>query len=220
MRNGGHDLADITSPHEQPSGAPLPHPCGLPAGEKLNAAISPQPVQCLQPRVALLISCVVASSRRRRSNPDLFLDSGLLRCARNDGDPIFVFPPALQHDTTSPSRGAMRPRDAAVMTLLKNKRAQGRPGARRSHGPRAIKMHGAGTTGSAKTSRPSPRDGLNAYTCSPRGPALLPPSPARSSHHRLGISTGMPGPHDFASAIMSARPAPCPQPPLPALHVS
>jgi len=54
------------------------------------------------------------------------------------------------------------------------------------------------TTGSAETSRPSLRDGFNAYTWSPRGPALLPPSPACSSLRKLGISTGMPGPHDFA----------------------
>jgi hypothetical protein len=42
---------------------------------------------------------------------------------------------------------------------------------------------------------------LTAYTRSPRGPALLPPSPLRSSQHGLGISTGMPGPHDFAVRV-------------------
>jgi len=43
---------------------------------------------------------------------------------------------------------------------------------------------------------------LAAYTWSPRGPAWLPPSSAtRQAHHRqLGISTGMPGPHDFTGA--------------------
>jgi len=56
------------------------------------------------------------------------------------------------------------------------------------------------TTGSAETSRPSLRDGWTAYTRSPRGPALLPPSPRRSPSAKLGISTGMPGPHDFAGA--------------------
>ncbi len=37
------------------------------------------------------------------------------------------------------------------------------------------KMHGAGTTGSAETTRPSLRDGVTAYTYSPRGSAVLPP---------------------------------------------
>jgi hypothetical protein len=53
------------------------------------------------------------------------------------------------------------------------------------------------TTGSANN-RPSLRNGVTAYTCSPRGPAFLPPSPAGSSHRRLDASNGAPGPHDFA----------------------
>jgi hypothetical protein len=53
------------------------------------------------------------------------------------------------------------------------------------------------TTGLAETARPSLRDGLSdLYVISP-GTGLLPPSPARSSHRKLGISTGMPGPYDF-----------------------
>jgi len=68
-----------------------------------------------------------------------------------------------------------------------------------TRGPRAEKMHGAGTTGSAEMTRPSLRDGLRAYTRSPQGPAFLPLSPARSSkRRRLDLSTGRPGPHDFA----------------------
>jgi hypothetical protein len=53
------------------------------------------------------------------------------------------------------------------------------------------------TTGSAETTRPSPRDGLTVAPRSPRGPAFLPPSPA-TRHRKLGISTGMPGPHGLA----------------------
>jgi hypothetical protein len=49
-------------------------------------------------------------------------------------------------------------------STLSKQRAQGRPGADLAHGPRANKMHGAGTTGSAKTSRPSLRNGVTAYT--------------------------------------------------------
>src|SRR5690349_8396365 len=58
--------------------------------------------------------------------------------------------------------------------------------------------------------RPSLRDGVNAYTRSPRGPAFLPPLSATmlriiasaTMRRRIarGISTGMPGPHDFTSA--------------------
>ncbi len=70
-----------------------------------------------------------------------------------------------------------------------------------ARGPPAEKMQAAGTTGSAGQIRPSLRDGFNAYTCSPRGPAVLPPSPA--DHHRqLGLSVGRPGPHAFAVRAM------------------
>jgi hypothetical protein len=75
------------------------------------------------------------------------------------------------------------------------------------------------TTGSARSSgipcamvltliRDLPRDRLSC--------------PCRSSASRseLGISTGMPGPHDFTSALACARPAHRSRPPLPALHVS
>src|SRR4051812_9405580 len=85
-----------------------------------------------------------------------------------------------------------------IVTLIRA-RAQERPGARRSHGPRANKKHGVGTTGSAETSRPSLRDGVTIYTRSSRGTAFLPPSPA-VRHRQLGISTGMPEPRDFIVA--------------------
>ena len=49
---------------------------------------------------------------------------------------------------------------------------------------------------------------LTAYTRSPRGPALLPPSSARSSRRGLELSTGRSGPHDFAvrACRSSAKP--------------
>jgi len=52
--------------------------------------------------------------------------------------------------------------------------------------------------------RPSLRDGFNAYTYSPRGPAVLPPSFATlaKAHRELSASTAAPGPHDFTSASM------------------
>ena len=54
------------------------------------------------------------------------------------------------------------------------------------------------TTGQPRHTRPSLHDVWTAYTYSPRGPALLPPSPTDHRHRRLGISIGMPGPYDFA----------------------
>ena len=52
------------------------------------------------------------------------------------------------------------------------------------------------TTGAA--GQPAfPARWATAYTRSPRGPALLPPSFASSSLRELGASTGTPGPHDF-----------------------
>jgi hypothetical protein len=53
---------------------------------------------------------------------------------------------------------------------------------------------------SGRHTRPPLRDGFTIYTRSPRGPALLPPSPASSSHRKLDLSTGRPGPRDFTVA--------------------
>jgi hypothetical protein len=85
----------------------------------------------------------------------------------------------------------------------KQGRAQGRPGACRPHGPRATKStrqnHRFG-----QTSRPSLRDGLHTYTCSPRGSAFLPPSLTRRVNiFKLSASTGAPGPHDFVVRMTS-----------------
>jgi hypothetical protein len=53
-------------------------------------------------------------------------------------------------------------------------RAQGRPGAVRTHGPRATKSTRQNHRYEPDI-RPSLRDGFTAYTRSPRGPAFLPP---------------------------------------------
>jgi hypothetical protein len=90
------------------------------------------------------------------------------------------------------------PSDAACLPS-QTSRTQGRPGAGRTHGPRATKKHAAEPQVTAATTGLPCAMVYLAYTRSPRGPAFLPPSLARSSKHRkLGISTGMPGPHDFA----------------------
>jgi hypothetical protein len=64
------------------------------------------------------------------------------------------------------------------------------------------KTQAAVTTGLAKT-RPSLRDGFNGlYVISP-GTGSLAPVPARcEASSQVGISTGMPGPHDFAVRAM------------------
>jgi hypothetical protein len=86
---------------------------------------------------------------------------------------------------------------------LQNQRARGRPG---PAGPMVrVQQKARGrTTGSAGNARPSPRDGLTAYTRSPRGPAFLPPSSATltEEHHELDLSTGRPGPRDFTGITL------------------
>ena len=58
----------------------------------------------------------------------------------------------------------------------KFREAQGRPGARRTRGPRAIKKHGEGTTGEGGIIRPSLRSGLRLIRALPGDRACLPPS--------------------------------------------
>src|ERR1700752_1407477 len=70
-----------------------------------------------------------------------------------------------------------RPSLAISLSLLP-KRAQGKPGADCARSPvceSATEMHTGLTTGTARTSRLSPRNGFTAYTCSPRGAAFLAP---------------------------------------------
>jgi hypothetical protein len=76
-------------------------------------------------------------------------------------------------------------------------RAQGRPGAGRARGPPAEKKQAAVTTGPAEHARPSLRDGLAAYTRSPWGPAVLPPSSARRTSIAANLASA-PGCQDHA----------------------
>jgi len=80
------------------------------------------------------------------------------------------------------------------------------PGDGLAHGPRAVKKHGEGTTGSADH-RHSLRNGFTTYTYSPRGPGFLAPV-VRSVRHasELGLSVGRPGPYDFAVRSSAVRP--------------
>jgi len=83
--------------------------------------------------------------------------------------------------------------------------AQGMPGEGLTHGPPATKKAGGSHHRISQIIRHSLRDGLRAYTWSPRGPAFLPPSPASLSRCKLGLSTGRPGPHDFTVRVEIVR---------------
>lgn len=105
----------------------------------------------------------------------------------------------------SSSHPLSRP-SVAHLIALSRMRARGRPGAGRHPWPAC----------SRKSRRQSPQvragsSGLpramvgTAYTCSPRGPAFCPrrPRARRTWQRELGLSTGRPGPHDFAVRIGS-----------------
>ena len=63
------------------------------------------------------------------------------------------------------SRGAMRPSFASIAALDKNKRAQGKPGARCTRGLvcKHAQKNAHEHTGSAEASRPSLRNGFNGF---------------------------------------------------------
>src|SRR4029077_228543 len=68
---------------------------------------------------------------------------------------------------------------------------------RGAHGHPVYRSTRARTTGTAETSRLSPRNGFTAYTYSPRGAAVLAPVAGGSSRRR-SARVAAPGPHDFA----------------------
>src|SRR5690348_2763245 len=73
--------------------------------------------------------------------------------------------------------------------------------------PACRKKQAAVTTGGAQQPAFPARMALTAYTCSPRGPALLSPSLVMLVEaSKLGLSTGRPGPHDFAVRTRAVRP--------------
>jgi hypothetical protein len=140
---------------------------------------------------------------------------------------------SLLPDADIKQRSRSRPRGAFTPEPWRHHRprkSRGRREGRELAAPMARvrkKMHAAVTTGSAGTSRPSLRDGVTVAPRSPRGPALLPPSPVRSSkqartwhQHRDSRTTRLGRPQVHVrprDQITLARPR---SPPLPALHVS
>ncbi|MGJ4931156.1 hypothetical protein ACQR1I_33845 [Bradyrhizobium sp. HKCCYLS2038] len=83
------------------------------------------------------------------------------------------------------------------------------PGAGRTHGPPAKKMQAAGTTGSAETSRHSPRDGFHAYgALSPVSGLLATVIGGIIITRQFGASLGAPGPRVFTSASCRSSASP------------
>jgi len=79
------------------------------------------------------------------------------------------------------------------------------PGEGLTHGPRAVKKHGEGTTGSAGSSGIPCATVLRLITRSPRGPGFLAPVISEIISRRLDLSVGRPGPHAFAVRADDAR---------------
>jgi hypothetical protein len=69
------------------------------------------------------------------------------------------------------------------------------------HGPRAIRKHGEG-----RKTRPSLRDGFNAYSALYPGPGLLAAIIALKTSARLVASVGATEPHDFTVRVSTVRP--------------
>ena len=113
-----------------------------------------------------------------------------------------------QPDTTSHSRGTIRPRFALTLVPPKNERAQGRPGARCTRGL-VCNVHKEKRTRAYRFSGNTPAFpaqwfyGL--YRALPGDRAFLSPSLLRSvSFLKLDTSIGVSGPHDFAVRFSAA----------------
>jgi hypothetical protein len=122
------------------------------------------------------------------------------------------------------SRGLCCPSFVLQDTLF-SERAQGRPGAGRTHGPRANKMHGQEPQVRAEQPGLPCAVVLTAAPRSPRCAGFL-ATVARATHQRrrkFSISVGMPGPHGLAVRRIVSRLAQkrltLRRPPHPALNV-
>ena len=140
---------------------------------------------------------IIVEAERSESHP----------CPRT-GDGWVRFAHPSYADTTSRSRGALRPRFASSLALLENQRAQGRPGAcctrglacdlRKQNCTRAYRAAGA--------FRPSLRNGFTAYfVLSPENGSFASVAPEKLASRELNASTAAPGPHDFAVRFRRAR---------------
>jgi hypothetical protein len=136
-----------------------------------------------------LIRIVVRAFPLRRGAWEAPLEAGMTR----------------QAHMPSPSRGALLASEVCCQATLLNR---GRRECRELAAPMARlqqEMQAAGTTGSAETSRHSPRDGFTAYFAfSPVLRAFWPPLPARRGkrHSKRDTSVGVSGPRDLTVRIV------------------
>ncbi len=126
------------------------------------------------------------------------MDSGPLvsLASRNDDVETHVRSPAAR----------LRPRLASKASSETNERAQGRPGAGRTHGPPAAKKAGGSHHRLGRTSGLPCATVLTLIARSPRGPGCLAPVASRIATARRSLSVGRPGPHAFAVRISAVRP--------------
>jgi hypothetical protein len=96
-----------------------------------------------------------------------------------------------------------------------NKEGAGKAGCRLHPWVPCNKKHGGRTTGSTGSSGFPCAMVLRFPSCSPRRPALLPPSLRGCSSAKLGASIGAPGPHDFAVRLQPRSSRAAPRPPHP-----
>jgi hypothetical protein len=108
-------------------------------------------------------------------------------------------------DITSRSRHALRPSFASKLLLFDRQRAQGRPGAGRTHGPPATKKAGGSYHRLGRTTGLPCAMALTLIPCSPRGPGCFAPVArnALGATCELDLSVGRPRPHGFAYATAS-----------------
>src|SRR5215475_15755962 len=109
----------------------------------------------------------------------------------------------------------LRPGDAAFHAL-ERRRAQGMPGAGRTHGPPATRKAGGSHHRFSQNIRHSLRDGLRLIRVLLGVPGLLASVVSRAPPVKLDSSVGEPGPHDFAVRLDVARLATPTRPPHPA----
>jgi hypothetical protein len=147
--------------------------------------------------------------RRRKQSSFLVAakEAGLLRfrlrhgfggqVARNDGE---------RHALSFSQRVSLECCQFVVPLLKRGRRESRTPTAPAAPCAESSKRMHTGLTGTAETSRLSPRNGFTAYTCSPRGSGLSCPRCQRQTCRQRGARVAAPGPHDFAGRCQTFRP--------------
>jgi hypothetical protein len=141
--------------------------------------------------------------------------SGELRASQIQ---INIFKQQRKQRSTFPRQDV--PESCVSLAPSEIKRAQGRPGAGRTHGPPAIKKAGGSHHRLGRTSGLPCATVLTVSFVLSLGTGLSCSHRPRASQAReLDTSVGVSGPHDFAVRADDARRAPSSRPSHPALHV-